>query len=143
MNGPIIVGVDGSDTADKAARSAARLAKALDVELLVVCAYGHAETERVNALGRGFVLDHEERALYAANASIEQLRGDYPDLEITPLASEGKPAEALVDLAAERDAQMIVVGNRRAQGLARVLGSVASDVTRRARCDVYVAHTND
>lgn len=143
MNGPIIVGVDGSDTADKAARSAARLAQALDVELLVVSAYGHVETERINALGRGLVLDHEERALYAANASIELLRGEYPDLEISPYAAEGKPAEALVDLAAEREAQMIVVGNRRAQGLARVLGSVASEVTRKAHCDVYVAHTND
>ena len=36
---------------------------------------------------------------------------------------------------------MIVVGNKRVQGLARVLGSVASAVAQHAPCDVYIAKT--
>lgn len=142
MNGPIIVGVDGSDTATRAARRAAGLAHALQVELLVVSAYGHTDSQRVNVEGREFTLDHEERALTAARSDIDQLRGEYPELTITPHAAEGKPGEALVDIATERGAQIIVVGNRRVQGLSRVLGSVASDVARKAPCDVYVAHTH-
>ncbi|MCP3973298.1 MAG: universal stress protein, partial [bacterium] len=39
------------------------------------------------------------------------------------------------------NARMIVVGNRRVQGIARVLGSVASDVAKRAPCSVLIAHT--
>ena len=36
---------------------------------------------------------------------------------------------------------MIVVGNRRVQGVSRVLGSIASDVLRRAPCDVLIVNT--
>lgn len=142
MNGPIIVGVDGSDTAVKAAGSAARLAEAFKTELLVVFAYGSTDSQRVHVEGHDFTLDHEERALESAESAIALLREDYPELAISPLAVEGKPGEALVELATERDAEVIVVGNRRVQGLSRVLGSVASDVARKARCDVYVAHTH-
>jgi nucleotide-binding universal stress UspA family protein len=39
------------------------------------------------------------------------------------------------------EARMIVVGNRRVQGAARVLGSIASDVAKHAPCDVYIANT--
>jgi nucleotide-binding universal stress UspA family protein len=45
---------------------------------------------------------------------------------------------------AERlDARTIVVGNRRVQGISRVLGSVASDVTRQAPCAVLIANTSN
>ncbi|MFI5429021.1 universal stress protein [Aeromicrobium sp. UC242_57] len=58
-------------------------------------------------------------------------------------AVQGKPAAALVELAEETGADVIVVGNKRVQGMSRVLGSIAADVTRRAPCDVYIAHTHD
>lgn len=51
------------------------------------------------------------------------------------------PARSLCDEAERIGASMIVVGNRRAQGAGRVLGSVASDVTKLAPCDVLVVHT--
>jgi nucleotide-binding universal stress UspA family protein len=37
---------------------------------------------------------------------------------------------------------MIVVGNRRMQGIGRVLGSVANSVAHNAPCDVYIAKTD-
>ena len=43
--------------------------------------------------------------------------------------------------AAELDALMIVVGNRRVQGVSRVLGSIANDVLKQAPCDVLIANT--
>jgi nucleotide-binding universal stress UspA family protein len=65
---------------------------------------------------------------------------------ITPgvkgVAVEGKPVDALVDAATEVDADLIVVGNKRVQGLTRMLGSVAAGVARHAPCDVYIVHTS-
>ena len=52
--------------------------------------------------------------------------------------------EALVSESERLDATMIVVGNKRVQGIAgRVLGSIARDVAAHASCDVYVAHTHE
>ncbi|WP_281445477.1 universal stress protein, partial [Paenarthrobacter nicotinovorans] len=49
---------------------------------------------------------------------------------------------ALVNEAEMQDARLIVVGNRRMQGLGRVLGSVANTVAHTAPCDVYIAKTD-
>lgn len=51
------------------------------------------------------------------------------------------PATALCDEAERLEASIIVVGNRGVQGAARLLGSVATDVARRAPCDVLIANT--
>lgn len=54
---------------------------------------------------------------------------------------EGRPATAIVDLATERKASMIVIGTHGRTGIARLmLGSVAERVAREARCDVLVVH---
>ena len=54
---------------------------------------------------------------------------------------QAKPAVALVEEAERLEARVIVVGNRRSQGLGRVLGSVASGVVAHAPCDVYIVKT--
>ena len=51
-----------------------------------------------------------------------------------------RPA-ALCDEAKRLDAEMIIVGNRRVQGMSRVLGSIAMDVARNAPCNVLIVHT--
>ena len=61
------------------------------------------------------------------------------DLEV--IAAHGKPAEALVEEAKRRNAELIVVGNRRVQGIGRILGSVARSVAQHAPCDVYIVKT--
>jgi nucleotide-binding universal stress UspA family protein len=53
----------------------------------------------------------------------------------------GDPAKVLCAEAAKHDTRAIVVGNRRVQGVARILGSVAGDVVKHAPCDVLVANT--
>ena len=40
------------------------------------------------------------------------------------------------------DADMIVVGNKRVQGAARILGSIASEVARKAQCDLHIVYTH-
>ena len=51
------------------------------------------------------------------------------------------PATALCDEARRLQASIIVVGNRRVKGAARLLGAVATDVARQAPCDVLIANT--
>ena len=64
-----------------------------------------------------------------------------PHGSITHTVGLGDPAKMLCEEASRLDARAIVVGNRRVQGMSRVLGSVASDVTRLSPCDVMVANT--
>ena len=52
------------------------------------------------------------------------------------------PASALCEEATRLDASIIVVGNKRVQGAARVLGSIAGDVAKRAPCNVFIVHTH-
>ncbi len=55
--------------------------------------------------------------------------------------SVGQPADAIVALARERDADLIVVGMRKKGFIERLVeGSVAQNVLRRAPCDVLVVH---
>jgi len=58
------------------------------------------------------------------------------------VAVQGKPADTLCRIVAERNADLLVVGNRGLNTLAgRIIGSVPLDVVRRAPVDVLVVHT--
>jgi len=139
----IVTGVDGSDTATAAAEKAAMLAGALGARLHVVSAFGKFESETVQIGSDTLILSSERDAEEVAAKVATTLRGAYPDVEITSGAAEGKPGEALVAVADQLGAELIVVGNKRVQGIAgRVLGSIARDVAAHASCDVYVAHTH-
>ena len=140
--GVIIVGVDGSEPAEQAARTAARLASALGSELQVVCAYGTYKVERVED-ERDLVFTNVGPASEAADETVRRLREEFPALAISAQTAVGKPADALLAVAVNSDAELIVVGNRRVQGAARILGSVASEIARKAPCDLYIAHTHD
>ncbi|MGN7251112.1 universal stress protein [Arthrobacter sp. SAFR-014] len=135
----IVVGVDGSGTARKAAEVARDLAGALGARLHVVSAF---DTDRTEVFGSGsdrwIVSDAGEAERVAREVAAALAAGE---LEITYSAARGKPAEALVREADRLEARMIVVGNRRMQGLGRVLGSVANSVAHSASCDVYIANT--
>lgn len=139
----IVVGVDSSETAREAARKAAGLAQHLGAQLVVISAYGKFEVERIGERSDEIILTTEQEALSTAENQVAPLRSEFPDLVLETVASEGKPAEALVAHAEKLEADLIVVGNKRVQGLARVLGSVAADVARKAHCDVYIVHTHD
>jgi nucleotide-binding universal stress UspA family protein len=140
----IVTGVDGSDTAMAAAERAAMLAQALGARLHVVSAFGKFESETVQIGSDTLILSSERDAEEVAAKAATTLRLAHPGLEITTAAADGKPGEALVTAADQVGAELIVVGNKRVQGIAgRVLGSIARDVAAHASCDVYVAHTHE
>ncbi|AIY19797.2 universal stress protein [Pimelobacter simplex] len=140
----IVAGVDGSETAAIAAERAAVLAQALDARLHLISAFGKFESETVRIGSDTLMLSNETEAEKVAAKAATLLRSAYPDVTITTAAAEGKPGEALVSVAEALGADLIVVGNKRVQGIAgRVLGSIARDVAAHASCDVYVAHTHD
>lgn len=142
MTKTLVCGVDNSPASAVAARKAAELALALGAHLHLVSAYGKVDAETVDLGTKKFVVSNEMEAERITGALTVDLHREFPGLEITPWSGPGRPGEALVRAAEKLDADLIVVGNKRVQGIARVLGSIARDVAAHAPCDVYVAHTH-
>lgn len=141
MTGTIIVGVDGSNTARKAAESARDLALALNAPLLVVSAFDSDRAEVYGSGGDKRVISAAVDAEKVAKTVADSLRSG--DLMVSHSVVRGRPADALLKEAARVEANMIVVGNRRMRGIGRVLGSVAHSVAHNAPCDVYIVNTYD
>ncbi|HEY4117827.1 MAG TPA: universal stress protein [Byssovorax sp.] len=76
----------------------------------------------------------------AAKAGVSaRARGLVRVAKIVTHAAEGDPAAEIIALAADVDADLVVVGTHGRSGLRRALmGSVAEGVVRRAGCPVYV-----
>ena len=140
MSETIVVGVDGSGTAKKAAEAARDLAAAVGATLHVVSAFDSDRTEVFGSGSDQWIVSDADAAEHVAKTVAESLAGD---VTVTHSAARGKPAEALIKEAERLDARMIVVGNRRMRGIGRVLGSVANSVAHNATCDVYIANTYD
>jgi nucleotide-binding universal stress UspA family protein len=134
----IIVGVDQSDTARRAAFAAAKLAKACGKPLHVVMAVNRQQSVEVSVGGS----DHWHLDwLTTAEQYLDALIGELPASPISRAVILKDPATALCEEATRLEADIIVVGNRRVQGAARLLGAVATDVARSAPCDVLIANT--
>ncbi|CAN5152397.1 MAG: UspA domain protein [Nocardioidaceae bacterium] len=135
----ILVGVDGSDTARKAAQTAAELALATGATLHVLTAFDKADIERIEIGHDTWVVSSYDEAENVAKDTAQTLKDAGLTIEVSAL--HGKPAEALVEEAKHLEARLIVVGNRRVQGIGRILGSVAASVAQHAPCDVYIVKT--
>jgi nucleotide-binding universal stress UspA family protein len=143
----VIVGYDGSPDADHAIDFvAARLGAAAAV-VVTVWQSGLAAGEGAPALGAPVPPSPEEdRRLEAAARKIADAgasRARAAGLQAQPEARHGigveQTAEALFDIAEERDADLVVVG-RRGMGVIRsaVLGSVSNSAVRDGRRPVLV-----
>jgi nucleotide-binding universal stress UspA family protein len=138
--GIIVVGVDASDTAHKAAEVAARLASDLRSPLHVVTAYDRTGSARAGGGDKAYSV----RAIDLAETLVATVAADFRASvpEVTTAAASGKAADVICAEAERVGADLIVVGNKRTQGVTRVLGAVAAKVVSHAPCDVYIAHTN-
>ncbi|MCU1555830.1 MAG: universal stress protein UspA, partial [Arthrobacter sp.] len=108
MTGIIVVGVDGSETALRAARTAKDLAATLGATLHVVSAFDSDRTEVFGSGSDKWIVSDAGEAEKVARSVAESLRT--PDIKVTYSAARGKPAEALINEAERSDARMIVVG---------------------------------
>ena len=134
-----VVGTDGSETAAKAAERAGALAHATGATVHVVCAYTHRGTTTIQAGSDRFFISALTDAEDIAEKQASTLRGG--GVTVTVAALDGKPAAILLEEAKRVNADLIVVGNRRMQGVQRILGAVANDVVHHADCDVLVVKT--
>ncbi|MDQ4501557.1 universal stress protein [Sinomonas sp. ASV322] len=137
----VVVGVDNSDTAFRAAEAAAEIAVAFGARLHVVSAF---EDDRTEVYGVGSDQWIESGATFAERVA-KKVASDltWPEgrEEISYIAARGKPADAILEEAERLQARLVVVGNRRMQGIGRILGSIANSVAHGADCDVYIVNT--
>ncbi|HEY7966456.1 MAG TPA: universal stress protein [Solirubrobacteraceae bacterium] len=139
MGDAIVVGTDGSETAKRAVAEAARLAKALEAELHVVSAYEPLRGAR-SADGKeiGPLPDAIVDSTLAQAAAVVRLA----EVPVQTHAVRSDPADALIEIAGEVGATMIIVGNQGMHGAKRVLGSVPNSVSHKARCNVLIVATD-
>lgn len=134
----IVCGVDGSPTALEAARRASALANETGATLHLVTAVTKRASGSVSGGGERWALDDLTQA--------EQLLADVasrlaPQCNVSQSVLRDEPADAVISEAERLSADVIVVGNRRIKGAARLFGAVATDILRKAPCDVLVART--
>ena len=144
MTDRIVVGTDGSVTAGHAVEEAARWARALNCELHIVSAYepshgaGVAPVGPVLAPGVPPEVDRRDHGV----ESILTAAAGAVDVAVTTHAVPGKPADALLEVASDVEATLIVVGSRGMHGVRRALGSVPNAVSHGARCNVLIVLTD-
>jgi nucleotide-binding universal stress UspA family protein len=134
------MGTDGSETAARAAKRAGELAAQTGAVVHVVCAYDRRGGSTVGGIGGdSFEVSSLQTAEQVADQQASTFRAQ--GVEATCAAIDGKPAETLLAEAERLEADLIVVGNRRMQGVSRILGSVANHIVHNAPCDVLVVKT--
>lgn len=142
----IVVGTDGSETAAEAVRQAADLAKLAGAELSIVSAYEpvpkrRVEGEQLDAPGD---VQHEIGPREDVNLVLESAAAAAKSagVEVRTHPVEADPAEAILSVAEETGADLIVVGNKGMSGARRfLLGSVPNKVSHHAPCSVIIVRT--
>ncbi len=142
----IVVGTDGSDSAKDAVRQAASLAQLTGAALDVVSAYEPVPQRQVDSEKEGAPADiqHEfgprEDVNFALDAAVAIARD--LEVEVKPHAKDGDAADAILRVAEEVEADLIVVGNKGMTGARRfLLGSVPNKVSHHADCSVIIVRT--
>ena len=135
----IVVGADGSDTAMRAVEHAARVAAADGATLHVVTSIPNRMVT-AGEMSTPLVLDTSSdcAAVLAEAAAAVQRDG----LTVQTHAMTLDPAQAIVRIAEQLDADLVVVGNRGMKGAKRfILGSVPNWVAHNAPCAVLIVKT--
>ena len=159
----IVVGYDGSDAAERALGRAADTAQAFSARLVVVSVSGLAAVPARSgfeptaelvppavagpvAAGGTVPLPKPVSAQEPEELARRQLERARMSLASRKVETEylvelGDPAERLLEVADQRDADLIVVGSRERGFLERLLGrSVDEAVARRSERDVLLVH---
>ena len=141
----IVVGTDGSETAAEAVRTAIELAKMTGARLEIVSAYEPVPQARLKEEGRGSAATSRTsstRARTSSSFSTRPQRGQEGEGGGRHPPARGDPADAILDVAEENKADLILVGNKGMTGARRfLLGSVPNKISHHAPCDVWIVRT--
>lgn len=146
MFGSIVVGTDGSETARKAVAQAVELAGNTGSKLLVVSAYEPVSDARLREEAQQVPGDLQwmvnPREDVDATLSEAHALGEEAGVTVEVFPRQGDPADAILDVAEEQGAGLIVVGNKGMTGAKRfLLGSVPNKVSHHAPCSVLIIRT--
>ena len=140
----VVVGTDGSDSSLRAVDKAGQIAAGSGAKVIVATAYfPQSEDQRAADVLK------DEGYKMSGNAPIYAILREAGDRaksagadDVEEKAVVGAPVDALVDLAEEVSADLLVVGNVGLSTIAgRLLGSVPANVARRSKTDVLIVHT--
>jgi nucleotide-binding universal stress UspA family protein len=154
----VIVGTDGSDSSMRAVERAGAFAGQENAKLIVATAHFHhpekggwsrapspdpaSDTRAEDALGREGYKVHGDAAVYDILHDARDKARAAGAKDVEERAIVGAPVEALIKLATEVKADLIVVGDVGLDSVAgRLLGSVPADVARKAKIDILIVHT--
>ena len=142
----VVVGTDGSETAAEAVRQATELARLSGARLDVVSAFEPVPSSRLREEGGEIPGDvaHAVGPREDVNAVLEAATASAAQagVEVETHAREGDPADAILDVAEEVNATVIVVGNKGMTGARRfLLGSVPNKISHHAPCSVLIIRT--
>jgi nucleotide-binding universal stress UspA family protein len=142
----IVVGTDGSRTAQSAVRNAIELAQTLGARLQIVSAYEPVtdprQREMLAAPAEEWLVKAREDVLSMLEQSAAQARTAGVS-HVETFARQGDAADAILDVAEEQGSDLVIVGNRGLTGAKRfLLGSVPSKVSQHAPCSVLIVRAD-
>jgi nucleotide-binding universal stress UspA family protein len=140
----VVVGSDGSATAEIALAKAIELASLAGARLHVVSAYDPAAAKVTGGAPRAEEYQFTASPSYKADSVLERAlsRARAEGLTVEEHAPKGSPADAIVRVAQENDADVIVIGSVGMTGAkGRIFGSVPNKVSHNTPCDLLIVHT--
>ncbi len=142
----IVVGTDGSETAKEAVNTAIELAKLSKAKLEIVSAYEPIPSARLKEEGEGIsgdvshVVNPREDVQFVLDKAAADAKK--AKVKVSTHAREGDPADAILDVAEEKGADLVMVGNKGMTGAKRfLLGSVPNKISHHSPCDVWIVRT--
>jgi nucleotide-binding universal stress UspA family protein len=134
----IVLGYDGTDASARALERTGDIAAAFGSSVIVTSVAG-TMGGAVHAGGAADPTDPPDAHEALLDGATKAL-GDR-GIQAESVLALGNPSEAIVELAEERNADLIVVGTREPGLFERLLGhSVSGSVQRHAHCDVLIVH---
>lgn len=130
----ILIGVDGSEESDRAAKRALELAATFDASVTAIHVVETSTLDLTRDEEASEILERRESVFSGVEAAAEDA-----GQSITTEVVEGAPAEQITQRATADDADLVVLGRQGASGIGeRLLGSVTERVLSRADVPVFV-----